>query len=226
MVSQLAGPVDQPAENVTALDLARRQRDHVGVVIGGSSEAEEAVWPVAIVVIGVFVQHGAKVPFAEDQQPVGAFRACGADPSLGEGVRARRSWRDLEYLNVVACEHLIEAAGELRVPIAYQELEGAGPVLQVSEKVTGLLGNPCAVRVGGDAEHVHESGADLHHKEDVQPAQRDGVHREEVTSQCARGMGAEEIAPAVVGTSRRRTQTRPFQDSADRRTADSAAQML
>ena len=217
--------VDQPAENVTTLDPAQRQRDHVGVIIGGSSESEGAVRPVAIVMIGVFVQHGAKVPFAEDQQPVGAFRAGGADPSLGKRVRARRPRRNLQHVNAVACEDLIEAAGELRVPIPNQEPERAGPVRQIGEKITGLLGNPCAIRVGGHAEHVHEPGADLHHEEDVQPAQRDGVHGEEITSQRARGMGAQEATPTVISTSRRRTEPRSFQESADRRTADSVAQM-
>ncbi|GAA3220528.1 hypothetical protein GCM10020216_031440 [Nonomuraea helvata] len=66
-----------------------------------------------------------------------------------------------------------------------------------------MLGNPCAIRVSGPAEHVHEPGADLHHEEDVQPAQRDGVHREEITSQRARGVGADEITPTIIGTSRR-----------------------
>ncbi|WP_425570657.1 SRPBCC family protein [Nonomuraea rosea] len=148
-----------------------------------------------------------------------------ADVTIDGDHIARRSWRDLQHLNVVACEHLIEAAGELRVPIAYQKPERAGPVLQVGEEIAGLLGNPCAVRVGGHAEHVHEPGADLHHEEDVRPAQRDGVHREEVTRQRARGVGAEEIAPAVVGASRCRAQARSFQDAADRRSADLVAQV-
>jgi hypothetical protein len=39
--------VDQPAEDLTVLDPAGRQRDHVGVV-GGSSEVEGAVRPVEL----------------------------------------------------------------------------------------------------------------------------------------------------------------------------------
>ncbi|MFB4285843.1 hypothetical protein ACBJ59_62065 [Nonomuraea sp. MTCD27] len=70
-------------------------------------------------------------------------------------------------MNAVACEDLIEAAGELRVPIPDQEPERAGPVRQIGVKVVGLLGNPSAIRVGGHAEHVDEPGAGLHHEEDV-----------------------------------------------------------
>jgi hypothetical protein len=36
-------------------------------------------------------------------------------------------------VNAVACEDLIEAAGELRVPIPDQEPERAGTVLQIGE---------------------------------------------------------------------------------------------
>ncbi|MEV4178971.1 hypothetical protein [Nonomuraea sp. NPDC049709] len=128
-------------------------------------------------------------------------------------IRARRPRWDLQHVNVVAGEDLIEAAGELRVPILDQEPGRAGTVRQIGEKITGLLGNPCTLRVGGRAEHVHEPGADLHHEEDVQPAQRDGVHREEITSQRARGMGAQEVTPRSsarrgAGTSRARFRNR------------------
>lgn len=90
---------DQPAEDLTALDPAHRQRDHVGIIISGSSKPERAMRPVLIVMVGVFVEHGTKVPLAEDQQPIGALRARRPYPSLGERVREMRGhgrWRGWE----------------------------------------------------------------------------------------------------------------------------------
>ncbi|MFI7452907.1 hypothetical protein ACIBQX_35860 [Nonomuraea sp. NPDC049714] len=64
-----------------------------------------------IVMIGVFVQHGAKLPFAEDRQSVGALRArCG--PIARANAFARAMGRDLQHVNVVACEDFIEAVGD------------------------------------------------------------------------------------------------------------------
>jgi hypothetical protein len=54
---------------------------------------------------------------------------------------------------------------------------------QVSEEVTGLLGDPGAIRAGGHTGHMHEPCADLHDEEDEQPAQCDHVDGEEVTRQ-------------------------------------------
>jgi hypothetical protein len=44
---------------------------------------------VLVVVIGVFGQDVVQMPFAEDQEPVGALTPDGADPPLGDRVRLR-----------------------------------------------------------------------------------------------------------------------------------------
>jgi hypothetical protein len=100
-------------------------------------------------VSGILAQHSPKVPLTEDQDPVGAFGACGAYPPFGEGVRSRRPWRDLEHPGVVAGQHIVEDPDELCVPVANQETERARPVLPVDEEVAGLLGDPGTVGVGG-----------------------------------------------------------------------------
>ena len=50
----------------------------------------------------------------------------------------------------------------------------------------------------GHPEDVHPAGADLHHEQDVEPAQRDGVEGEEVGGQQTRGLTAQGGSPASV----------------------------
>jgi hypothetical protein len=57
---------------------------------------------------------------------------------------------------------VIERAGELGVAVPDEEAEGADPVSEVHEQVTGLLRGPAAARVGGHAQDVHAPGHDLH----------------------------------------------------------------
>jgi hypothetical protein len=65
-----------------------------------------------------------------------AFAAQGADPALGDRVRSRCSdWG----ADVGAGEHGVEG-GELAVPVADQEPNPAGVVVEVQEEVAGLLG--------------------------------------------------------------------------------------
>ena len=51
----------------------------------------------------------------------------------------------------VSSQHGVEGGGELGIPVADQELELIGVVAEVDEQVAGLLGDPGAGGVGGDA---------------------------------------------------------------------------
>ena len=57
--------------------------------------------------------------------------------------------------------------GELGVAVPDQESEGADPVAEVHEQVAGLLGGPCAVRMGGHAQDVHVPGPHLNDEQHV-----------------------------------------------------------
>jgi len=70
-------------------------------------------------------------------------------------IRARRPRRGLDRLHALAGEDRVEDTGELGVAVPDQEAEGADPVAQVHEQVTGLLSGPGAVRVSGHAQDVH-----------------------------------------------------------------------
>ena len=80
-------------------------------------------------------------------------------------------------------EHGVEGGGELGVPIADQEPEATAGVVEVHDQVAGLLGEPGAGGVGGDAEDVHPSGDVLDREEHVEPAQGDGVDVKQVAGE-------------------------------------------
>jgi hypothetical protein len=71
-----------------------------------------------------------------------------------------------------------------------------GAITQIHEQVTGLLGRPCSGGVGGDAQDVHAAGLDLHHEQDVQAPEEDGVNVQEVARQDSSRLGGQELAPS------------------------------
>ena len=107
---------DQAREDIVTFDLADRKRDHVRL-IGRCAKVQGPMRPMPVEVSGILAQHGPKVPLTEDQDPVGAFGACCPYPPLGEGVRSRRPWRDLEHLGAVAGQHVVEDPDERPVPV-------------------------------------------------------------------------------------------------------------
>jgi hypothetical protein len=60
------------------------------------------------------------------------------------------------------------ASNAVAVPVADQELEPVGSVVEVQEQVAGLLGDPGAGVVGGDTGDVHASTAVLDDNEDLE----------------------------------------------------------
>ena len=63
-------------------------------------------------------------------------------------------------------------------------------VVEVHEQVAGLLGQPGAGGMRGDAEDVYAAGGVLDDEERIQPAQGDGVEVEEVAGEDRVGLRA------------------------------------
>jgi hypothetical protein len=59
----------------------------------------------------------------QNQQPVEALAADGADEALGKRVRLRRAHRRLDHPHTFAGENRVEAARELGIAVADQEPE-------------------------------------------------------------------------------------------------------
>lgn len=105
------------------------------------------------------VEVGAKdyrqVPAAQDQQVVEALAAEGAYPTFGEGVGVGRLHRGPDDPGTDGAPYRIEGSGELGVAVADEEPDRQGAAARGDEEVAGLLGNPPAGGVGGDAGQVH-----------------------------------------------------------------------
>jgi hypothetical protein len=70
--------------------------------------------------------------------------------------------------------------------------------------------------VGGDPDQVHPAAVYLDDEQQVQPAQPDGVHREEVRRLRSGRLCTQELHPACTARPRRRTQPVPAQEPPDR----------
>ncbi|MDT4963614.1 MAG: hypothetical protein QOF87_3261 [Pseudonocardiales bacterium] len=116
---------------------------------------------VRVVVVLILAQCGYELPIVEDQHPVPAFSADGADPPFGVGVGLRRTRRTTQHRDADISEHGIEARAELRVSIADQEPEAASLVTQINHEAAGLLGDPLPRRVPRDSQDVDPAGADF-----------------------------------------------------------------
>jgi len=81
----------------------------------------------AVVVVDVDAEHLLKLSPADDQDPVEAVAADGADPALGERVRLRRPERCADDLDAFAPEDLVEDTAELAVSVVNQEADRCQP---------------------------------------------------------------------------------------------------
>ncbi len=75
---------------------------------------ERAVRPVSVVMGGVEAEHVLEVAAVDDQDPVEALAAEGADPTLGVRVRIRSSDGRPDDPHALAAEDLVEGAAELK----------------------------------------------------------------------------------------------------------------
>jgi hypothetical protein len=98
-------------------------------------QSERPVRAVPVAVPDVDAQDLLQVASPDDQQPVQALGADGANPPLRVGVRVGRPhWRQ-EHLGTVRTEDVVEPAGERRVPVAQHKAEPPSLLLQHQQQV-------------------------------------------------------------------------------------------
>jgi len=160
---------------------------------------------------------------AEDEDVIQALSSNRADPALGERVRPWGPDRRLEDSDVLGPEDLVEAPGELRVPIPEQDVlvpEGSG-----DREVPGLLGHPGRVRSAGGAGHVDPSGRELDEEQDVERLQEHRLDREEVACDDSSALCSQELAPGRTGSTRRGPEAGATQDPPDGARSDPDPQL-
>jgi hypothetical protein len=92
--------MEQPAESVAPVAPLQRPMRTMGVVVG-SIDLEDLLEMAAL----------------DDQQPVQALSADRVNPPLRVGVRVGGLHGGVEHLGALGPEHVVEAAGELRVTV-------------------------------------------------------------------------------------------------------------
>ena len=117
--------------------------------------------------------------------------------AFGDRVRPRCPDRRADDPDVGAGEYSVEGGSELAVAVADQEPEPAGVVAEVHEQVAGLLGDPGAGGMRGDAERCVRGGCRARSRKDVEPAQEDGVDMGEIDGQDRVGLRAGTVARSV-----------------------------
>ena len=113
--------------------------------------------PVAVVMADENAEDALEMALVDDQEPVEAFGAGGADEALGERVCLWRSHWRLDDLDSFAGEDGVEVAGELAVPVADEGAKRRSPLLEYPGELSGLLGDPGARGVLGTAGQVDTS---------------------------------------------------------------------
>jgi hypothetical protein len=112
--------------------------------------------------------------------------------------------------------HTSSNPGGPGVPVADQELARGGLVIEDGGDVPGLLGNPEAGGMGGDAGQLQPSAGELDEAQDVHPPQEDRVDGEAVAGHDPGGLLGQERPPACWDTPRRRVKRVGAQHSPDR----------
>ena len=121
---------------------------------------------------------------------------------LADGVGPRCPHWCFDDADADRGEDGVKRGGELGVAVPDEEPELVPGVVEGHEQVAGLLGQPGAGGVGGDAEDVHAAGGVLDDEERIQPVQGDGVEVEQVAGQDGVCLRAQELAPRRSGATR------------------------
>jgi hypothetical protein len=134
--------VDQTTEDRRPPNGASRAGSLSCAAVDRRALLESAVWAVSGVVGLLLSQHVHELAFVEDQYPVQALAAHGADPPFGVSVGLRRARRTEQHRDAGAGEHGGEAGSELGITIAEEEPEPVSPLPQIKQEVTGPAGSP------------------------------------------------------------------------------------
>jgi protein gp37 len=139
--------VDESAEQVPAANIARADLDRLCGRCKRWSEAEGAMGPAAVVVLGVGPEGSIEMPPPLDERPVEALGPHRLDHPFRVGVGVRSPDRGADDPHSLRAEDSVKRATELRVPVADEEADGARPSVEVQGEVPGLLGDPRRVGV-------------------------------------------------------------------------------
>src|ERR1019366_5468125 len=104
----------------------------------------------------------------------------------------------------LCAEDLVEAGGELRVPVPDQEPNRMGARGEQQAQIAGLLRHPLAHWVSGHPREVGPPGADLDEEQYVEALEQHRVDGEEIAGEHYMCLCSQELGPSRAGPPRRR----------------------
>lgn len=148
-----------------------------------------------LVVLDVLAEHVIQVPTPHYQKVIERLSADARDPALREGIRPRRSIRQVQDSQAFTAKDVVKCDWELGIPIAKQKPHLSPLFLQLPDQVAGLLNHPPRRGMAGAARVMNPPTADLQEEQHVQPLQPGCFHGKEVRGQQLLGMLSEELPP-------------------------------
>jgi hypothetical protein len=155
-------------------------------------QPERPVGTVGVEMLDVGPKDLLQVAAADEQQPVQALGTDGPHPALGVRVRCGRPDGRHQHRATLRADHVVEAAGELRVMVADKEAHLSSSLPEHQQQVAGLLGDPAAVWVGGHLAQMDPAGVQFDGEQHVEPSQPHRVDGEEVTRDDPGGLLTQE----------------------------------
>ena len=156
--------VDESGEYITTDDLSEASRPGFRTPWLRRHQPQGPMRSMAVVVLDELREDAAEVPWSDDQQVIETLASGGSDPALREGVRVRSPDRGAHDLGTDRSPDIIEGPRELGVAVTDQVTHAASGLVQGRRRVAGLLGDPLAGGVRGDAAQVDPPG--LHFDEE------------------------------------------------------------
>jgi len=95
-----------------------------------------------VLVLDIFGEQGFEMSTAQDEHPVEALAAEGADHAFADRVRPRCPDRILQNPDPVGSKDGVEGSDKFDVAVADEELHRAGLFGELHREVAGLLGHP------------------------------------------------------------------------------------
>ena len=160
----------------------------------------------------VLAQDPPQMVLIPDEGAIEKLAPASADPAFGDRVHAGRPDVAEHGPDPGISEDRVERSRVVRAAVADHELDPVRLLAEVHDQVAGLLGGPRPGGMQGDSEDADAPGGVLDHGQDVGLGAVQQVGGEQVARQDRLGLGAQELRPGRVCSSRRGVDVCLLQD--------------
>ena len=192
--------MEDAAESVSSADVELIESAWFGERIGGRPQwcaVQAAVGSVLVVEGFELAECVLQVGLVPDQGAVKKLVPAGLHPPFSDRVHAGNADAGKDDLDAFGLQDGVERAGVFAITIPDQVFERDTGVLQVHDEVSGHLGGPVRVGMGGGAQDTDPSARVLDDNEDVVSGAGECGRGEEVARQDRVRLTAEEAGPGL-----------------------------